>query len=117
MVSKFTKAPAGCHGGCGVLIHVDNGKFVITGEPEPPLNKGKLCPKGLASIEHLYNPNRLKSPLKRVGYSEKRKWERISWYEAFTTIVKKIQEVRENYGPELIAIGQGTGRHHFFHSD
>jgi len=106
-----------CHGGCGVLIQVDNGKVVkITGDPESPLNKGKLCPKGLASIEHLYNPNRLKYPLKRIGKRGKGKWERISWDEALNTIVKKIQEVRENYGPESIAIGQGTGRHHFFHT-
>lgn len=100
-----------------MLVHVDQGKVVkVTGDPESPLNKGKLCPKGLASIEHLYNPNRLKYPLKRTGKRGKGKWERITWDEALNTIVKKIQEVRENYGSESIAIGQGTGRHHFFHT-
>ena len=100
-----------------MLIQVDNGKVVkITGDPESPLNKGKLCPKGLASIEHLYNPNRLKYPLKRTGKRGKGKWERISWDEALNTMIKKLEEVRENYGPESIAIGQGTGRRHFFHT-
>ena len=106
-----------CHGGCGVLVHVHRNEIVkITGDPKSPLNKGRLCPKGLASIEHLYNPNRLKYPLKRIGKRGEGKWKRISWDEALDTIATKINEIRKDYGVESIAIGQGTGRHHFFHT-
>lgn len=106
-----------CHGGCGVLVHVKDGKVVkIKGDPESPLNKGKICLKGIASVEHLYNPDRLKYPLKRVGQRGEGKWERISWDEAYGTIVEKIQEIQENYGTESVVIGQGTGRHHFHHT-
>ena len=116
-IAVYKSACRMCHGGCGVLVHVDNGKVVrITGDPESPLNKGQLCPKALASIDHLYNPKRLKYPLKRGGKRGEGRWERISWDEALDTIVEKIQDIRANYGPESIAIGQGTGRHHFFHT-
>ena len=72
-----------CHGGCGALVHVKAGKVVkVTGDPESPVSKGRMCPKGLASIEHLYNPNRLKYPLKRVGKRGEGKWARISWDES-----------------------------------
>ena len=105
-----------CHGGCGVLVHLAGGNVVkIEGDPESPLNRGKLCIKGLSSIEHLYNPHRLKYPLKRVGKRGEGKWKRISWDEALETIVHKIRDIIQNLGPESIAIGTGTGRHHFQH--
>ena len=67
-VKVYRSACRMCHGGCGALVQVKNGKVVkVSGDPESPLSKGQMCPKGLASLEHLYNPNRLKYPLKRVG--------------------------------------------------
>jgi thiosulfate reductase/polysulfide reductase chain A len=105
-----------CHGGCGALVHVQDGKVVkIRGDPESPLNKGRMCIKGLSSIEHLYNPNRLKYPLKRAGKRGEGKWARISWDEALDTIVGKIKQIRGEYGIESVALGTGTGRHHFQH--
>ena len=105
-----------CHGGCSALVHVNNSKVVkIKGDPEFPLNRGKLCVKGMASIDQLYNPNRLKHPLKRVGQRGEGKWKQISWDEALDAIVNKIQEIKEEFGVESIAIGQGTGRHHYRH--
>jgi len=103
-----------CHGGCGVLVHVKDGKIIkIEGDPRSPLNRGSLCVKGLASIEHAYNPQRLKYPMKRVGKRGKGKWKRISWDEALDTIAKKLEEIKNEFGPHAVAIGQGTGRHHF----
>ena len=56
-----------CHGGCGVLIHVDERNITkIEGDPSNPMNKGKLCPLGAASLEQIYNPRRLKYPMRRV---------------------------------------------------
>ncbi len=105
-----------CHGGCSALVHVNNGKVVkIKGDPEFPLNRGKLCVKGMASIDQLYNPNRLKHPLKRVGQRGEGKWKRISWDEALDVIVNKIKEIKAEFGVESISIGQGTGRHHYRH--
>lgn len=105
-----------CHGGCGVLVMVKDGKVVqIKGDPDSPLNRGKLCIKGLSSIEHLYHPDRLKYPLKRAGKRGEGKWERISWDEALGEIVQQIDRIRNDNGAESIAIAQGTGRHHSKH--
>jgi thiosulfate reductase / polysulfide reductase chain A len=112
----FKSACRMCHGGCGVLVHVQNGKVVkIEGNPDSPANRGKICPKGMASIDHLYHPGRITHPMKRVGERGDRKWERITWDDAYDILVKKIKTLQDHYGPETIAIGHGTGRYHFTH--
>jgi thiosulfate reductase / polysulfide reductase chain A len=100
-----------CHGGCGVLVHVQNGKVIkIEGNPDSPASRGKICPKGLASIDHLYHPDRITHPLKRVGKRGDGKWERIAWEEAYDIMVTKIKALQGQYGSETIAIAHGTGR-------
>jgi anaerobic selenocysteine-containing dehydrogenase len=72
-----------CSGSCGVLISLEAGKPVeIQGDPESPPNRGGLCKIGLASLEYLYHPDRLKYPLKETGERGKGNWQRISWDEA-----------------------------------
>jgi anaerobic selenocysteine-containing dehydrogenase len=57
-----------CFNNCGVLIQVENGRPTrIKGDPQSPVNRGSLCKKGLASLEYLNSPHRLKYPLKRIG--------------------------------------------------
>ncbi len=99
-----------CHGGCGVLVTVENSRILhIEGNPNSP-TEGTMCPKGLASIQDVYNPNRIRYPMERLGKRGEGKWERISWEEALTIITEKMKEAIEKYGPSSIGIGQGTGR-------
>jgi anaerobic selenocysteine-containing dehydrogenase len=99
-----------CHGGCGVLVTVEDGVIThIEGNPETP-TLGTMCSKGLSSIQHINHPDRLKYPLKRAGRRGEGKWQRISWDEALNTIAGKIKESMQKYGPSSIAISQGTGR-------
>lgn len=101
-----------CHGGCGVRVHIHDGKLIkIEGDPDSPLSKGTMCSKGLASLQHVYNADRLNYPMRRVGKRGEGKWERISWRETYDAIARRINEIKEKYGPEAIAIGHGTGRH------
>ena len=103
-----------CHGGCGVLVHVENGDIrEIEGDPDNPMNKGKLCPLGAASLQQIYNPKRLKYPMRRVGKRGEGIWERISWDEAYEEMAAKIREATDKDGAESIWVGTGTGRHHF----
>lgn len=103
-----------CHGGCGVLVHIEDGEIVrIEGDRESPLNRGRMCVKGRASLEHLNHPDRLKYPLKRKGKRGGGEWERITWDEALGTIAARLTAIREEYGAEAVALGQGTGRRHF----
>jgi len=102
-----------CHGGCSALMHVRNGELIkVAGDPEGPLNHGKLCPIGAATTELVYHPDRLKFPQRRIGPRGSGKWERISWDEALDEISEKVLKIREESGPESIAMGTGTGRHH-----
>ena len=101
----------GCHGGCGVLVHVRDGTIVkIEGNPDFPTNHGYMCSKGLAFQQLVYHPDRVKYPLKRAGKKGEGKWERISWDEAFETIVNKLKQVIKENGAESIVLAQGTSR-------
>jgi len=56
-----------CMGGCGILVRVIDGWAVnIIGNPLHPVNRGSVCPKGIAGLQGLYDPDRIRSPLKRV---------------------------------------------------
>ena len=100
-----------CHGVCGVLVHIQNDRVVkVTGDPDCPTSKGYICTKGRASLEFLYHPDRLHSPLKRVGERGENKWQRISWDDALDTIAEKLLAFKQEYGPESIVGTQGTGR-------
>ncbi|MFC2020768.1 molybdopterin-dependent oxidoreductase [Chloroflexota bacterium] len=102
-----------CHGGCGVLVHVKEGRIInIEGDPEFPTNRGSMCAKGLAAIQLVYHPDRVTHPLKRAGNRGEGKWQRISWDEALDTIAGKLQQVKEEYGAESIVLGYGTGRNY-----
>jgi len=90
-----------CSVGCGVLIYNlgDKAKNVqgkvihIEGDPDHPVNRGTLCPKGAALLDFVESPNRLKYPEYRAAGSKE--WTRISWDEAFTRIAKLMKEDRD----------------------
>ncbi|MDP2719155.1 MAG: molybdopterin-dependent oxidoreductase, partial [Dehalococcoidia bacterium] len=99
-----------CHGGCGVIVTVSDGVITrIEGNPRWP-TRGTMCAKGLASIQHINNPNRILYPLKRVGKRGGGKWQRISWDEALDTVAGKIKEYRTKFGANSVCLGQGTSR-------
>ena len=100
-----------CHGGCGVIVYVKDGKIAkIAGDPDCPINHGTLCTKGLASAQLAYHPDRLTTPVKRVGPKASGQWDRISWDEALNTIAERILNYKERFGAESIVMGYGTGR-------
>ncbi|MBW2341447.1 MAG: molybdopterin-dependent oxidoreductase [Deltaproteobacteria bacterium] len=98
-----------CQNGCGVLVHVTNGRVTkVDGDPDSPVNRGKLCAKGLASLEYLYHPDRLKYPLKRMGERGKDRWQQISWDEALGIVSDELIKAKDNFGPESVAFIQGA---------
>ena len=102
-----------CHGGCGTLMHVEDGRLVrVRGDPDSPLNQGRLCPIGTATLDLVYHPDRLKHPLRRTGPRGSGQWQRISWDEALDEISTRLLAIRREFGAESIALGTGTGRHH-----
>jgi anaerobic dimethyl sulfoxide reductase subunit A len=98
----------GCHQNCGLRAYVQDGKVVkIDAAPFPDPEVTHACVKGLASGRWLYQPDRLKYPMKRVGERGSGQWERITWEEALDTIASKITAARAQYGPESIWIASG----------
>lgn len=105
-----------CHGGCGVFVHVKDGKVVkVKGDPASPMNKGWMCVKGINSPEIANHPDRLRKPLRRKKGRGDGEWEELSWDIALGEIAEKLSRFRQESGPESIALGQGTGRHHYMH--
>jgi anaerobic selenocysteine-containing dehydrogenase len=100
-----------CHGGCGVLVYMKEGKVTkITGDPDCPINHGTLCSKGIASTQIAYHPDRLTYPVRRIGPKGSGNWVRISWDEALDLIAEKILDYKGRFGAESIVMGYGTGR-------
>jgi anaerobic selenocysteine-containing dehydrogenase len=97
------------HGGCGLLVEVENGKIVrVKGDPDCSLNRGTICAKGLAQIERLQHPERLRHPLRRTGAKGGGQWERISWDEALALLAEKFRERISRGGGKSMAFAQGT---------
>ena len=67
-VKKIRTACRSCHGGCGVIAYVKNGR-VIKGQGDPyfPISHGTLCSKGLAITQLAYHPDRTLYSMKRTG--------------------------------------------------
>jgi anaerobic selenocysteine-containing dehydrogenase len=104
-------AGAGCHGGCGQKLFVEDGKLVrVEGDERNPWNQGRSCPRVLALKQYMYHPNRITTPLKRVGARGEGKFEPISWDEAFDTCERRLKEIRDKHGAESVIFAQGTGR-------
>lgn len=100
-----------CHGVCQVLVHLKNGKVTkVTGDPKSPTSSGYLCPKGAASPDLLYHPDRLIHPLRRTGERGSNQWERISWDEALNEMTTRLDIIRNESGSEYFGMMQGTGR-------
>ncbi len=95
------------------MLHVKDGVLQkVEGDRASPLNHGRLCPIGTVTTDLVYHPDRLKYPLRRKGKRQSGEWQRISWDEALDEIAERLLAIRAQYGPEAIALGTGTGRHH-----
>ncbi|MBW1613382.1 MAG: molybdopterin-dependent oxidoreductase [Deltaproteobacteria bacterium] len=115
-LKKIRTVCRSCHGECGVIAHVKDGKVVkVEGDPNSPISHGTMCAKGLAITQLAYHPDRILHPMKKIGKKLSGKWEQITWDEALDTIAAKFQAVVDEYGPEYIVVGQGTGRDYESH--
>jgi len=111
VVRSMARNGPGCHEGCGVLLYVKGGRLVkVEGDPDFPYNRGRLCPRCLALPRVVYHPGRLKYPLKRAGERGEGRWERITWEDAYDTIVDNFNGAKREIGPESVVFFRGTGR-------
>ena len=105
-----------CAVSCGVIIHTlgDKAKNAtaavvhVEGDPDHPINRGTLCPKGATLREDINNPNRLLTPKVRKPGSDK--WEEISWDDAIARIARHIKTTRDRTFVAKNAKGQTVNR-------
>lgn len=111
-VEKWVPTICGqCMGGCGILVRVIDGWAVnIAGNPLHPVNRGTLCPKGIAGLQGLYDPDRIRSPLKRTGQRGEGRWQPISWDEAIRLVADPLKDLRQKGEPHLLAVLGGRYR-------
>ncbi len=86
-----------CESACGLLAYVDRETLDIKkfeGNPAHPGSRGRNCAKGPATINQVYDPERILYPLKRVGERGEGKWKRITWEEALDEISEKMRASR-----------------------
>ena len=102
---------AQCMGGCGILVRrIDGWAVNIVGNPLHPVNRGTLCPKGIAGLQGLYDPDRIRTPLKRLGKRGEGRWQPISWEEAVSTVTESLKKLRQNGEPHRLAVLGGRYR-------
>ncbi len=86
----------------------------IIGNDDDPNCNGRLCPRGTGGVGMYTDPDRLKSPLMRVGGKDKQEFKEVSWDTALEFIAKKMKEIAAKDGPESIALfNHGSGGKHF----
>lgn len=77
-----------CPAGCGLHARVREGRVVkLEGNPDHPINRGKLCARGQAALQGVYNPDRVRSPLARNAAGA---LEPISWQDALTRVGERL---------------------------
>lgn len=105
-----------CFSYCPHTVTVRGGRVVqTTVAPFPDPRYTRICLRGLSSVQRIYDPRRLRYPLKRVGRRGEGKWQRISWDEALDMIEEDWKKNIEKYGPSSIAMHTGSGRLTTYH--
>jgi anaerobic selenocysteine-containing dehydrogenase len=86
-----------------VVTEVQDGRAVrFYGDPDHPITRGWLCAKVRPYLDHVYHPDRLLHPLRRVGPKGGGQWQRISWRQALDEIVHRLKEIIAHPGAEAI---------------
>ncbi|MFC2001004.1 molybdopterin-dependent oxidoreductase [Chloroflexota bacterium] len=118
---RYTSCGFHCWGNCIIKVRIRDG-VIVACEPDDTLNPGmpredgllpdealdtgmiqtRACAKGYVQAQMIYDPNRVKYPMKRVGRRGEAKFERISWEEALDTIANKLVETKQKHGPYSI---------------
>ena len=97
-----------CPARCGIQGRIVDGRLVrITGNPLHPMNRGGVCPRGIGGVQILYHPERLKSPLVRVGPRGSGQWRTISPQEAVALLTERLQALRAAGRPEALSLLAG----------
>jgi thiosulfate reductase/polysulfide reductase chain A len=106
-----------CFWRCGGIATVRNGKlWKFEGNPRDPQSRGRLCPRGTGAVGAVNDPDRLRTPLIRVGERGKEQWKSVTWGEALDVVAQKMQKIKAEHGAESLAVfNHGIGARFIVH--
>src|ERR1035437_6224612 len=94
-----------CHAGCGIRVRVVGGRAVkVEATPDSPFNRGRLCARGQASLEVLYNPDRVRGPMRRAGPRGENRWQPLAWDEAIASLTDELRKLRADGQPQSVVL-------------
>ncbi len=99
-----------CPAGCGLVVRTEQGRALkVEGNPYHPINQGKTCSRGQAALQGLYNPDRIRNPMRHEGQSGEN-YTNINWDEAVTT----VKNILQNTSASQIVFLLGMAPDHLF---
>jgi len=104
-----------CEAICGLEITLEGGRVTgIRGNPDDPLSRGHICPKGTALADIHADPDRLRRPVRRVSTSSTTDptWEEIGWDEALDLVADGLARAINEHGRDALAIYLGNPNAH-----
>jgi anaerobic selenocysteine-containing dehydrogenase len=110
--SRFRACPL-CEAICGLELKYEDGRLAaIRGDAADAFSRGHICPKGNAILDLESDPDRLRTPMRRVGSD----WHAIGWDEAFVLAGERLAAVQRDHGADAVATYLGNPNvHHFGH--
>ncbi len=99
-----------CEAICGLLLTVEDGRVTgVRGNPDDPLSRGHICPKGTAIADITEDPDRLRRPIRRTPDG---RWEELDWDEALDYAVTGLADVQAAHGRNAVAVYLGNPNVH-----
>lgn len=98
-----------CAVGCGQLIYVRDGEITdIEGDPDSPISRGRLCPKGAATLQLVTGSHRVDDVLYRAPYSNE--WRTIPLHEAMEMVAQRVKKARDENWEDVTEDGEVLNR-------
>jgi anaerobic selenocysteine-containing dehydrogenase len=102
-----------CEAICGIELTLEDGMVTgIRGNEADPLSRGYICPKGVSMADVYDDPDRLRTPIRRVGDGPDATWEEISWDDALDLVADRLVRVATEHGSDAIGVYLGNPNAH-----
>jgi anaerobic selenocysteine-containing dehydrogenase len=102
-----------CEAICGLELTVEDGRVTsVRGNPDDPLSRGHICPKGVAIADLYDDPDRLRHPVRRVAGPDGDEWVEIGWDEAFDLVAEGLARAVNDHGDDTLGIYLGNPNVH-----
>ncbi len=110
ILSNESRAICGiCSAGCWVIVGYDDDGKIASVRADDTSYFGAICKVGECSPDIVYSKDRLLHPMKRKGPKGTYEFEQVTWDEAYETIVARLRETKDRWGPEAAAVYTGSG--------